>query len=84
MFSYSEAPLWQVGGHRPCGNCDTAAKIVYVNFEDHVIKGSDGFIEGNSSLHIPNLLKLTAIEIVLMDIYNSSRDITRPRDYIVI
>ena len=55
-------------GHRPCASGDTSAKIFYVTLQDHVIKGSGDFMEGNSLLHIPTLPKLIAIDIVLMDI----------------
>ena len=50
-------------GHRPCGSSDTAAKIIYVTFQDHVIKGSVDFMEGNSLLYIPTQSKLIAIDI---------------------
>ena len=33
-----------------------------------MIKGSGDFMEGNSSLYIPTVPKLTAIDIVLMEI----------------
>ena len=55
-------------GHRPCGSSDTAARRVYVTLKDHVIKVSGDFMEGNSSLYIPTLPKVIAIDIVLMDI----------------
>ena len=55
-------------GHRRCGSSDTEAKIVYVNLQDHVIKGYRDFMEGSCSLHIPILPKLIAIDIVLIDI----------------
>ena len=55
-------------GHRPCGSSDAAAKIFYVTLQDYVIKGSSDFMEENSSLYIPTLPKLIAINIVLMDI----------------
>ena len=61
--------------------------MVYVNLQDHAIKGSGDFREGNSSLYIPTLPKLIAIDILLMDVYNYFsllRDITTPRDYMVI
>ena len=73
-------------GHRPCDSSDIAAKIVNVTLQDYVMKGSDNFMEGNSSLHIPTLPKLTAIDTVLM-IYNCfslSRDLARLRSYMVI
>ena len=44
------------------------AKNFYVVLQDHVIKGSGNFMEGNSWLYIPSLPKLIAIDIVLMDI----------------
>ena len=53
--------------HKLCDSSDTAAKIVYVTSQDHVIKGSGDFMERNSSLYIPTLLKLIVIEIVLMN-----------------
>ena len=53
-------------GHRPCGNSDTAVKIVYMTLQDHVVKGSGDFMETNSTLYIPTLPKLIAIDIVLM------------------
>ena len=40
-------------GHKPCGSSDTVAKIFYVALQDHVIKGSGDFIEGNYSLYFP-------------------------------
>ena len=49
-------------GHRRCRSSDTAAKIVYMTLQDHMIKGSDGFMEGNSWLYIPTPSKLIAIE----------------------
>ena len=55
-------------GHRLCGSSDTAAKIVYMTLQDHVIKGFDDFMGRNSSLYIPTLSKLTTINIVLMDV----------------
>ena len=54
-------------GHTRCGSSDTAAKIVYMTLQDHVIKGSGDFMEGQSSLYIPILPKLIAIDIMLMD-----------------
>ena len=54
-------------GQRSCGS-DAAAKIVYMTLQDHVIKGSGDFKEGNSSLYIPTLPKSIARDIVLMDI----------------
>ena len=55
-------------GHRLCGSSDTAAKIVCMTLQVHVIKGSGDFMEGISSLHVPTLPKLIAMDIVLMDI----------------
>ena len=40
-------------GHRPCGSSAAAAKIVYVTLQDHLIKVSVIFMEGNSSFYIP-------------------------------
>ena len=55
--------------HRPCGSSsDTAAKMLYMTLQDHVIKGSGDFLEGNSSLCIHTLPKLIAMDIVLMDV----------------
>ena len=54
-------------GHRPCGSGDKAAKIYYMTLQDHVIKGSGDFMDVNSQLYVPNLPKLIAIDIVLMD-----------------
>ena len=53
---------------RPGGSSDKAAKIVYVTLREHLIKESGDFMEGNSSLYIPTLPKLIAIDIELMDI----------------
>ena len=50
------------------GCSHTEAKMFYMTLQDHMIKGFGDFMEGNSSLHIPTLPKLTAIDIVLMDI----------------
>ena len=55
-------------GHRPCGSGGKAAKIVSVDLQGHVIKRSGDFIEGKSSLYIPTLPKLIAIDILLIDI----------------
>ena len=53
---------------RPCGSSDTAAKIVYLTLQDQVIKEPGDFMEGNSSLHIPTISNMIAIDIVLIDI----------------
>ena len=42
-------------GHRPSVNSDTAAKIVFMTLQDHVIKGSGDFMKGNPSLYMPTL-----------------------------
>ena len=42
-------------------------KYFYVTLQDHMIKGFGDFMERNSSLYIPTLPKLIAIDIVLMD-----------------
>ena len=55
-------------GFRPVGSSDTAAKIVYMTLREHLIKKSGDFLEGNSTLYIPTLPKLIAIDIELMDI----------------
>ena len=60
--------LTKFSSHKPCSSSDTAAKIFYVTLQDHVIKESGNFMEGNSSLYIPTLPTLIAIDIVLMDI----------------
>ena len=39
-----------------------------MTLQDHLIKGSGDFMEQNSSLYIPTLPKLIAIDIVLVDI----------------
>ena len=44
--------------HRPCGSSNRAARIFCVTLQDHVIKGSGDFMEGNSSLHIPTPPKI--------------------------
>ena len=54
-------------GYIPCDCSDTAAKIVYMTLQDHAIKGSGYFMEGNSSLYVLSLPKLIAIDIVLMN-----------------
>ena len=54
-------------GHRPCGSSDTAAKIVYVTLQNHVIRRPGDFIEVKTSFYIPTLPKLIAIYIVLRD-----------------
>ena len=51
----------------PCGSSDPAANIFYVTLQDHVIKGSGDFMDGNSSLYTPTLPKLIAIDIMLID-----------------
>ena len=48
------------------GSSDTEAKIFYVTFHDHVIKGSGEFMEGNSTLYILTFPILIAIDIMLM------------------
>ena len=40
----------------------------FIFLQDHVIKGSGDFMEGNSSLYIPMLPKLIVTDIVLMGI----------------
>ena len=45
-------------GHKHFGSSDTETKIFNVTLQDHVIKGSGDFMEGNSSLYIPTLPKL--------------------------
>ena len=42
--------------------------MIYVTLQDHLIKGSGDFVEGNSSLYIPTMPKLIIIDIVFMDI----------------
>ena len=64
FISYHTAKF---SGHRPCSSRDTAAKRFCVTLQDHVVKGSGGFLEGNSSLYIPALPKLVAIDIMLMN-----------------
>ena len=39
-----------------------------MTLQDHVVKGSDEFMEGYSLLYIPNLPKWIAIDIALIDI----------------
>ena len=39
--------LARFSGYRPSGSCDKAAKIFYVTLQDHGIKGSGDFVEGN-------------------------------------
>ena len=63
LVSYSKSPLCQV-----CCCSDTAAQIFYVAFQEHVVKGSGDFMEGNSSLYVPTLSILMVIDTVLMDI----------------
>ena len=55
-------------GDRPYGSSNTGVKTFYGTLQYHVIKGSGDFMEENSSLFIPTLTKLVAIDIVLMDI----------------
>ena len=38
-----------------------------MTLQDHVIKGSGHFMEGNSLMYIPTLLKVIVIDIVSMD-----------------
>ena len=54
--------------HHFANSSDAETKIVYMTLQDHVVKGSDEFMEGNSSLYIPNLPKWIAIDIALIDI----------------
>ena len=54
-------------GHRSFCGSDAAVKIVHMTFQDQMIKGSGKFMEGNSSLYVPTLPKLIAMDIVLMD-----------------
>ena len=42
--------------------------MLYVTSQDHVINGSSDFMEGNSSLYIPTLQKLIAVDILLIGI----------------
>ena len=55
-------------GYSPYGSSGIANKIASMTLQDHVNKGSGDFMEGNSSLYIPTLLKLIAIDIMIMDI----------------
>ena len=55
-------------GHKPCGYSDITTEIVHMTLQDHLIKGSGNFMEGNSSLYIPTLPKSIAIDIVLIDV----------------
>ena len=55
-------------GHRPCRSSAKTTKILYVTSQDHVINGSSDFMEGNSSLYIPTLQKLIAVDILLIGI----------------
>ena len=68
FLTVSHHHLAKFSSHKPCSSSDTAAKIFYVTLQDHVIKESGNFVEGNSSLYIPTLPTLIAIDIVLMDI----------------
>ena len=51
-------PFAKFSDHRPCGSSNRATTIFYVTLQDHVIKGSGDFMEGNSSLHIPTPQKI--------------------------
>ena len=51
-------------GLTSCGNSDTsdtAAKIVYVTLQDHIIKESGDFMKGKPSLYVPTLPKLHCV-----------------------
>ena len=52
-------------GHRPCGSSDIVSKVVYMTLQGHVVKGSGNLMKRNSSLYIPTLASLMAIDIVL-------------------
>ena len=54
-------------GHRPCRSGDTTAKLSCVALQDHVIRRSGGFKEGNSDYISDKLTKLIAIDIVLIN-----------------
>ena len=58
--------LAKLSGHGACGSSVTAAKTFYVTLQDLAIKGVGNYMEGKSSLFIPTLPKLVAIDIVLM------------------
>ena len=60
--------LAKSGGHRLCGSSGIVAKTSYVTLQDHLIKESGDFMEGNSSMYIPTLPKLIAIDVMLIDI----------------
>ena len=60
--------LANFSGHKPIGSSDTAAKILYVTLQDHVIKESGDSMEGNSLLYIPTLPNSIVIDIASMDI----------------
>ena len=71
MTLYKEAPivthhLAKFNGHRPCGSGDIAYLIYHVTLKDHLIKGFCDFMEGSSSLYILTLLRLVAIDIVVV------------------
>lgn len=67
MFLIISHHLTKFNGHRSRDSADNAAKIFYRTLQEHVIKGFVDFVERSSSLHIPSLPKLLAIDIVLMD-----------------
>ena len=54
-------------GYTLCSSSDTAAKIMYLTLQDHVIRKSGDFKEGNSLLYISALPELAAIDVVLKD-----------------
>ena len=54
--------------HRPGGSSDTAAKIVYMILQEHMIKGTGDFMEESSLLYTPSLPRLIPIDVDLMDI----------------
>ena len=65
--SHSKPPFRQVLWPQPCDSSDTSTKRVYMILQNYVIKGTGDFMEENSSLQIPTLPKLIAINIALMD-----------------
>ena len=55
-------------GRSYCGSRDVMYLICHVALQDHVIKGSFDFMEGNFSLYVTALPSLVSTSIVVMEI----------------
>ena len=60
--------LTKFGGHGPCDSRDIVDLIFHMALQDHKIKASCDFMEGDSLLHIPFHASLIVISIAIVNI----------------